>query len=65
MRLVHLSMLCLCVSMLVGCGGDSGPQTVDSSEVESYVAENADAVALQEQIDAAAEAEAAAEEEDE
>ena len=63
-RLLSFSLLLL-LGLSVGCGGgDSGPQTMDVSAIESYVAENPEAVALQEQLDAEAEAEAEEAEED-
>ena len=48
---------------LIGCGDNTTPQTVETSEIENYVNENADAVARQEELDQMAEAEA--EDEDE
>ena len=36
--------------LATGCGGESGPKTVDSSELESFVEENADAIAKQEEL---------------
>ena len=62
MRFVSLSLLFLFGLSIVGCGGDSAPQTMESSAIESYVAENPEAVAHQEALYAAAEAEAEAEE---
>jgi hypothetical protein len=65
MRLFSFSLVFLFGLSVIGCGGESGPTTVDSSAIESYVAENPEAVALQEELDAAAEAAAAAEEAEE
>lgn len=62
MRVCFFSLLCLLGLSFVGCGGDSGPTTVDSSEVQRYVTENPEAVAHQAELEAMAEAEAAAEE---
>jgi hypothetical protein len=62
MRFLMSSFLFLFGLSFVGCGGESAPETVDSSAIESYVANNPEAVAQQEALDAAAEAEEEAEE---
>jgi hypothetical protein len=59
MRFVSFSFLLLFGLSIVGCGGESGPTTVESSELENYVADNTDAIARQEELDAAREAEEA------
>lgn len=62
----NLSFGCLfllSLSVFVGCGGESGPTTVDASAVEGYVQDNPEAVALQEKLDMEAEAEAEGEDE--
>jgi hypothetical protein len=63
MRFLMSSFLFLFGLSIVGCGGsDSAPETVDSNAIESYVADNPEAVAQQEALDAAAEAAEEAEE---
>ena len=62
MRFLTSAFVLLFGLSIVGCGDDSSPQTMDVSEVESYVAENAEAVVRQDELDAAREAEEEAEE---
>jgi hypothetical protein len=66
MRFLMSSFLFLFGLSIIGCGGgESTTQTMDTSAIESYVADNPEAVALQEELDAMAEAEAEAEEAEE
>jgi hypothetical protein len=65
MRFLMSSFLFLFGLSIVGCGSDSAPETVETSAIESYVADNPEAVAQQEALDAAREAEEEAEEAEE
>lgn len=62
MRLIYGSCLFLVGLSIAGCTGGSAPATVETSEIEQYVKDNPEAVALQEKLDA--EAEKMAEEEE-
>jgi hypothetical protein len=63
MRLSHLlsAFLVACGLSVAGCGGSNEPTSIDSGELQSYVQENADALAAE---DAEMEAEDAAEDAD-
>jgi hypothetical protein len=62
MRFLSSCVLFLFALSIVGCSGSSEPQTTDLSAIESYVADNPEAVAQQEALDAAREAAEEAEE---
>ena len=58
MRLeLKLAVLALLTIGLVGCGGTTENATPEQSAVDQYVQDNAEAVAAQEAIDAAAQSE--------
>ena len=62
MRLFMSSLLFGFGLSIVGCSDSSEPQTTDLNAIESYVADNPEAVARQAELDAAREAEEEAEE---
>jgi hypothetical protein len=62
MRFLMSSFLFLFGLSIVGCGSDSAPETVDSNAIESYVADNPEAVAQEEALEAEQEAAEEAEE---
>ena len=64
MRLSQLlpASIFICVLSVAGCGGSNEPSSVDSGELQSYVQDNAAALAAE---DAAMEMEDANEDEDE
>ncbi len=64
MRLSQLlpASIVVCVLSVAGCGGSNEPSSVDSGELQSYVQDNAAALAAE---DAAMEMEDANEDEDE